>query len=108
MGVPRHAARPTIPYIVHEDDPAFRRINTPVELWQTSATRMVDNFLDITHFPFVHAGTFGRGAGHASAAGSSCEPLDDGWSGYRYEVAANNTDSARWPAGRRRRSSSAR
>ena len=43
-----------------EDDPAFRRINTPVERWQTSATRMTDNFLDITHFPFVHIGTFGR------------------------------------------------
>ena len=42
-----------------DDDPAYRRINSGVERWSTSVTRMTDNFLDIAHFPWVHAGTFG-------------------------------------------------
>ena len=56
LGTPRAA----IPHMSFEDDPTFRRINTPVEVWTTSSTRMADNFLDITHFPYVHIGTFGR------------------------------------------------
>ena len=80
-----------IPVIVHEHDPAFRRINTPVDVWQTSATRMTDNFLDITHFPFVHVGTFGR-AQDTRVPRFELEALDEGWFGYRYEVRANNTD----------------
>ncbi|HEY7627946.1 MAG TPA: Rieske (2Fe-2S) protein, partial [Ilumatobacteraceae bacterium] len=43
LGVP---AAP-IPDIVQDRDPSFRRINTPVEVWKVSATRMTDNFLDI-------------------------------------------------------------
>ena len=48
-----------IPEIAAEHDPTYRRINTGVEVWRTSATRMTDNFLDISHFPYVHVGTFG-------------------------------------------------
>ena len=79
-----------IPCIAQESDPSFRRINTPVEVWQSSATRMVDNFLDITHFPFVHVGTFGR-AQDTLVPKFELQPLDDGYYGYRYEVLANNT-----------------
>ncbi len=81
-----------VPAICQEDDPAFRRINTPVELWRTSATRMVDNFLDISHFPFVHAGTFGR-AQDTLVPKVEIVELDAGWTGYRYEVLANNDDA---------------
>jgi phenylpropionate dioxygenase-like ring-hydroxylating dioxygenase large terminal subunit len=80
-----------IPVVAHEHDPAFRRINTPVDVWHTSATRMTDNFLDITHFPFVHVGTFGR-AQDTRVPRFELEELDDGWFGYRYEVRASNTD----------------
>jgi phenylpropionate dioxygenase-like ring-hydroxylating dioxygenase large terminal subunit len=79
-----------IPLIAQEDDPSFRRINTPVEVWQTSATRMVDNFLDITHFPFVHVGTFGL-AQDTHVPRFELQALDDGYYGYRYQVMANNT-----------------
>jgi phenylpropionate dioxygenase-like ring-hydroxylating dioxygenase large terminal subunit len=79
-----------IPVIAQEHDPEFRRINTPVDVWQTSATRMTDNFLDITHFPFVHVGTFGR-AQDTRVPRFDLEALDGGWFGYRYEVRANNT-----------------
>ena len=82
-----------IPRISQEDDPSFRRINTPVEVWQSSASRMVDNFLDITHFPFVHVGTFGR-AQDTSVPKFELQQLDDGYYGYSYEVMANNTTGA--------------
>ncbi len=78
-----------IPRIAHEDDRTFRRINTPVEVWRTSATRMADNFLDITHFPWVHTGTFGRRQ-DTLVPKVELEDLDDGWYGYCYEVRANN------------------
>jgi phenylpropionate dioxygenase-like ring-hydroxylating dioxygenase large terminal subunit len=80
-----------VPDIAHDLDPRFRRINNPVDVWRVSATRMTDNFLDITHFPFVHVGTFGREQ-DTRAPRFELEALDDGWYGYRYEVLANNTD----------------
>ena len=81
---------PDIPIIPNEDDPSFRRINTPVDVWQCSATRMADNFLDISHFPFVHVGTFGR-AQETEVPKVHLEELDSGWYGYKYEVKANNS-----------------
>jgi phenylpropionate dioxygenase-like ring-hydroxylating dioxygenase large terminal subunit len=82
-----------IPWIAQDSDPSFRRINTPVEVWNCSATRMVDNFLDITHFPFVHVGTFGR-AQDTLVPRFELQSLDDGYFGYRYEVTANNSTGA--------------
>lgn len=82
-----------IPTIIQEQDPTFRRINTPVEVWRVSATRMVDNFLDITHFPFVHVGTFGR-AQDTQVPRFELQALDNEFHGYRYEVMANNTTGA--------------
>jgi phenylpropionate dioxygenase-like ring-hydroxylating dioxygenase large terminal subunit len=79
-----------IPCIGQESDPSFRRINTPVDVWQSSTPRMVDNFLDITHFPFVHVGTFGRGQ-DTVVPRFELHQLDDGYYGYRYEVLADNT-----------------
>jgi phenylpropionate dioxygenase-like ring-hydroxylating dioxygenase large terminal subunit len=78
-----------IPDIANDLDPSFRRINNPIEVWQASATRMADNFLDITHFPFVHVGTFGRSQSTVVPR-FELEPLDAGWYGYRYEVEVNN------------------
>jgi phenylpropionate dioxygenase-like ring-hydroxylating dioxygenase large terminal subunit len=89
LGVPRVP----IPTFAEEADPAFRRINTPVEVWHASATRMVDNFLDITHFPFVHTGTFGR-AQDTHVPRFELQALDDEFYGYRYEVMANNATGA--------------
>jgi phenylpropionate dioxygenase-like ring-hydroxylating dioxygenase large terminal subunit len=82
-----------IPEIGQENDPSFRRINNPVERWQVSATRMADNFLDITHFPFVHVGTFGR-AQDTRVPRFELEELGEGWYGYRYEVEVNNPASS--------------
>jgi vanillate O-demethylase monooxygenase subunit len=58
-------------------------------MWKVSATRMVDNFLDITHFPYVHTGTFGR-AQDTQVPKLEMQQLDEDFFGYRYEVIANN------------------
>jgi phenylpropionate dioxygenase-like ring-hydroxylating dioxygenase large terminal subunit len=87
-----------IPVIAQEDDPAFRRINNPVERWHTSATRMTDNFMDIAHFPWVHIGTFGR-AQNTVVPTIELRPLDDSFHGYRYEVEVDNPDEARATSG---------
>jgi phenylpropionate dioxygenase-like ring-hydroxylating dioxygenase large terminal subunit len=78
-----------VPTIEQEADATYRRINTPVDIWRTSATRMTDNFLDIAHFPWVHAGTFGRQQ-NTRVPKIELEALDNGWFGYRYDVLANN------------------
>lgn len=82
-----------IPEIPHETEAAFRRINTGVEVWTTSATRMADNFLDISHFPWVHTGTFGR-AQDVLVPKLELQELDNDWFGYAYEVDAGNPDEA--------------
>ena len=41
------------------DDPEFVAAALPDQVWHAGAAQMVDNFLDLTHFPFVHTATFG-------------------------------------------------
>lgn len=82
-----------LPVIGHEDDPTFRRINSGVQVWHTAATRMVDNFMDISHFPWVHTGTFGNRQS-PSVPKIDLGDLDDGWYGYAYEVDAQNPEAA--------------
>ncbi|MCB0997279.1 MAG: aromatic ring-hydroxylating dioxygenase subunit alpha [Acidimicrobiales bacterium] len=82
-----------IPRIPQDDDPAFRRINNPVERWDTCAMRMTDNFVDITHFPFVHTATFGIRQ-ETTVPKVELEALDDDWFGYQYEVNVRNEAAA--------------
>jgi len=82
-----------IPTMGWEDRDDYRRINNPVEVWETSATRMTDNFLDFSHFPWVHIGTFG-GAQDPLIPKLDLEELDDQFFGYQYEVDASNPDTA--------------
>jgi len=82
-----------VPEILEDVDASFRRINNPVEVWNTSVTRMVDNFLDISHFPYVHTGTFGRRQ-DTQVPKVDNGPLDEGFFGYGYEVEVNNSGTA--------------
>ena len=82
-----------IPEIPQEADPAFRRINSGVQQWNVAATRLVDNFMDMSHFPWVHTGTFGAGQ-ETQVPKIDLQELDHGWYGYAYEVDANNPDEA--------------
>ena len=78
-----------IPKFIEDSDPTYRRINNPVEVWKCSTGRLVDNFCDITHFPFVHQGTFGRSQ-DTLVPKFELEALDGDFFGYKYEVDANN------------------
>ena len=42
------------------EDPSYRFLQLGMQSWKTSAARQVENFMDVSHFPFVHAGTFGN------------------------------------------------
>jgi phenylpropionate dioxygenase-like ring-hydroxylating dioxygenase large terminal subunit len=79
--------------MAYDGETRFRRINTPVEVWRVSATRMADNFMDIAHLPWVHTGTIGR-AQNTCIAPLTLEQLDDTFYGYRYTIDANNPDAA--------------
>ncbi len=82
-----------IPSISQDADESFRRINNPVDVWQVSATRMTDNFLDIAHFPFVHTGTFGNRQ-RTQVEKIDLRDLSHGFHGYEYSVIADNPPSA--------------
>jgi phenylpropionate dioxygenase-like ring-hydroxylating dioxygenase large terminal subunit len=41
------------------DDPSFRGFLSSTYVWQSSAGRTVENFMDVSHFPFVHEGLLG-------------------------------------------------
>ena len=83
-----------IPEIAAEHDASFRRINSGVDVWRTSVTRMTDNFMDISHFPYVHVGTFGI-PDNTVVPKISMEQLDVDFYGYRYQAeVSNETGSA--------------
>jgi phenylpropionate dioxygenase-like ring-hydroxylating dioxygenase large terminal subunit len=73
------------PEISQDRDPSFRRETAGVERWQVSATRMVDNFCDVAHFPYVHAGTIGPDTDPVVAA-VHVDELDTDFTGYEYTV----------------------
>ncbi|MQT15311.1 aromatic ring-hydroxylating oxygenase subunit alpha [Segnochrobactrum spirostomi] len=41
------------------ENPAFKKLHMPVDTWKAAASRHVENFNDIAHFPWVHPGSFG-------------------------------------------------
>jgi nitrite reductase/ring-hydroxylating ferredoxin subunit len=73
------------PAIAQDVDASYRRLTAGMETWATSATRMADNFCDVAHFPFVHAGTIGGDTDPVVDA-VNIEELGDGFVGYRYSV----------------------
>jgi phenylpropionate dioxygenase-like ring-hydroxylating dioxygenase large terminal subunit len=50
-----------IPAFPHDewDDPSFHGFLSSTYLWHSSAGRSVENFMDVSHFPFVHEGLLG-------------------------------------------------
>lgn len=73
------------PGIPQDRDASFRRVTAGIETWRVSATRMVDNFCDVAHFPYVHADTIGPDTDPVVAP-INVEPLDVDFTGYRYAV----------------------
>ena len=56
--------RPTrdIPAFPEWDDSAYRKIAAGPYLYRANGPRVIENFLDVGHFPFVHAGYLGDAA----------------------------------------------
>jgi len=73
------------PEIPQDRDPSFRRVTAGTEVWQASATRLADNFCDVAHFPYVHAGTIGPDTDPVVAP-IHVEALDADFTGYQYAV----------------------
>lgn len=49
-----------IPAFPEEGDPSFRKLLTgPFPPMHASGLRVIENFLDVTHFPYVHSGILG-------------------------------------------------
>lgn len=87
-----------VPYLAVEHDSSFTRLNTSTEVWNSSVTRMIDNMLDVAHFPYTHAGTFGREQ-EQKVPNFTLEDLDDTFHGYNYSVVVNNEGEAKTMAG---------
>ncbi|MFA3918700.1 Rieske 2Fe-2S domain-containing protein [Ruegeria hyattellae] len=50
----------TLPTWEMLDDPSIKLNFIPSGTWMAAASRHVENFNDLAHFPFVHGGTFGN------------------------------------------------
>ena len=87
-----------VPDLGVERDAKFARLNTPMQVWNCSATRMIDNMLDVAHFPYIHAGTFGREQERV-VPNFSLKQLDDTFYGYEYPVIVNNEGGAKSMSG---------
>lgn len=48
-----------IPEFEQWDDPAFHKVHCGPYTYHASGPRAIENFLDVTHFPFVHTGLLG-------------------------------------------------
>ena len=72
-----------------------------MEVWDCSVTRMIDNMLDVAHFPYTHAGTFGREQEQVGPE-LHLEQLDDTFYGYNY-ASPSTTKARRSDVGWRRR-----
>ncbi len=55
LGSPKH----DIPAFAEWDDPSFRKIFCGPYRFHAAAPRVLENFLDVAHFPFVHEGYLG-------------------------------------------------
>jgi vanillate O-demethylase monooxygenase subunit len=56
---PQDGAAPDIPAMPHWDEPEFQQIVCPTVDIACFAGRQLEGFLDVAHFGFVHAATFG-------------------------------------------------
>lgn len=64
--------------VAEHDDPAFTSVPLEPIDWSAGAAQMVDNFLDVAHFPFTHLGTFGD-PDDTEVEDYSVTRSDDGW-----------------------------
>jgi vanillate O-demethylase monooxygenase subunit len=61
-----------LPEVPEWGDRRFAVLELPLQKWRAGAAQMVDNFLDVAHFPFTHTATIGV-ASERLVGGSSVE-----------------------------------
>lgn len=66
-----------VPAFAEWDDDAFRTVDSGPYLFQAHGPRVIENFLDVGHFPFVHAGFLGDPA-HTEVGEYEVETTSDG------------------------------
>lgn len=66
-----------VPDFVDGNDPAFRKVHAGPYFFKAHAPRVIENFLDVGHFPFVHAGLLGDPR-HTEVCDYEVETTDDG------------------------------
>jgi phenylpropionate dioxygenase-like ring-hydroxylating dioxygenase large terminal subunit len=64
------------PEVADWDEPGLRLGALPTAIASVSAGLMIDNFCDVAHFPFLHAGTFGT---DESTGLDEVHVVRDGW-----------------------------
>lgn len=87
-----------IPELDVEEQADSTRLNTGMQVWNCSATRMIDNMLDLAHFAYTHVGTFGSEA-NKQVERFTLTQLDETFTGYEYEVLVTNEGDAKAMSG---------
>lgn len=67
-----------IPAFPESDDPTYKVVFTGTSHWQSSAARMLENFMDTAHFAWVHEGLLGDPS-RPEVTISPIERFDDGF-----------------------------
>ncbi len=65
-----------VPLFREWDDSSFRKVLTGPYLFKAQGPRIIENFLDVGHFPFVHAGFLGD-PGHTEVGDYEVETTSD-------------------------------
>lgn len=91
----------SIPDFPTESTDGMTTVRGPVLSWQTSAGRHVENVLDVAHFPFVHAATFGDTAS-TEIAPYRTDTTEDDRTGAVTVSAELDVDTVNPPSGTRR------
>ena len=73
LGTPKRE----VPVFSEWDDASFRKVAAGPYLFKAHGPRVIENFLDVGHFPFVHAGLLGE-LGHTEVGDYEVETTVDG------------------------------
>jgi phenylpropionate dioxygenase-like ring-hydroxylating dioxygenase large terminal subunit len=66
-----------VPVFAEHEDSSFRKVHAGPYLFRAHGPRVIENFLDVGHFPFVHAGFLGD-PGHTEVGDYEVETAVDG------------------------------
>jgi phenylpropionate dioxygenase-like ring-hydroxylating dioxygenase large terminal subunit len=73
LGTPRE----DVPAFTEWDDTSFRKVDSGPYVFRAHGPRVIENFLDVGHFPFVHAGFLGD-PGHTEVGDYEVETTPEG------------------------------